>query len=103
MADIMTTLTSSSAACDSTPQSSAQALRQNLARSGRKLLRNPLAVAGLVVILALLLLAIFAPLVATHDPLLQDLNNTLKAPSSAKTESIGPRWWSNRTRGWRRT
>ncbi|GAB2881047.1 ABC transporter permease [Uliginosibacterium flavum] len=79
----MTTTTLPAAVCDSTPQSSAQALRQNLARSGRKLLRNPLAVAGLVVILALLLLAIFAPLVATHDPLLQDLNNTLKAPSGA--------------------
>ena len=83
MADIMTTTTLPAAACDSTPQSSAQALRQNMARIGRKLLRNPLAVAGLIVILALLLLAIFAPLVATHNPLLQDLNNTLKAPSAA--------------------
>jgi len=77
MTDIMTTLASS------TPQSSAQALRQNLARNLRKLLRNPLSVAGITVILALLLLAIFAPLVATHNPLLQDLGNTLKAPSAA--------------------
>ncbi|MDP5238773.1 ABC transporter permease [Uliginosibacterium sp. 31-16] len=77
------TTTTSPAAFDSTPQSSAQALRQNLLRNLRKLLRNPLSVAGLVVILLLLLLAAFAPLVATHNPLLQDLGNTLKAPSAA--------------------
>jgi len=68
---------------DSTPQSSTQALLQNVVRNGRKLLRNPLATAGLCVILALLLLALCAPLIATHNPLLQDLNNTLKAPSAA--------------------
>jgi peptide/nickel transport system permease protein len=66
-----------------TPQSSAQALRQNLARNLKKLLRNPLSVAGLLVILALLLVAAFAPWVATHNPLAQDLANTLKAPSAA--------------------
>ena len=49
-ADAMTTTTLSAAACDSTPQSSAQALRQNLARSLKKLVRNPLSVAGLIVI-----------------------------------------------------
>lgn len=64
------------------PQSSAQALRQNLARSLKKLLRNPLSVAGLLVILGLLLVAAFAPWVATHNPLAQDLANTLKAPSA---------------------
>ncbi len=79
----MTTTTLNSAACDSTPQSSAQALRQNLARSLRKLLRNPLSVAGLIVIGALLLVATFAPWIATHDPLAQDLANTLKAPNAA--------------------
>lgn len=64
------------------PQSSAQALRQNLARSLKKLLRNPLSVAGLLVILGLLLVAALAPWVATHNPLAQDLANTLKAPSA---------------------
>lgn len=66
-----------------TPHSSAQALRQNLARGIRKLLRNPLSMAGLVVIAMLLLVALFAPWIATHNPLAQDLSNALKAPSSA--------------------
>ena len=77
------TTTTLPAACDSTPQSSAQALRQNLARNLKKLVRNPLSVVGLVVIGALLLVAAFAPWIATHDPLVQDLANTLKAPDSA--------------------
>ncbi|MDQ7988936.1 MAG: ABC transporter permease [Candidatus Dactylopiibacterium sp.] len=77
------TMTASKTAPGGAPQSSAQALRQNLGRSARKLLRNPLSVAGLVVILALLLVAAFAPWIATHDPLAQDLANTLKAPSAA--------------------
>ncbi|GAB4062214.1 ABC transporter permease [Uliginosibacterium sediminicola] len=64
------------------PQSSLQALRQNVAQGLRKLLRNPLSCAGLVVILALLLVAAAAPWVATHNPLTQDLYNTLKAPSA---------------------
>lgn len=79
----MTTTTLNAAACDSTPRSSAQALRQNLARSLKKLVRNPLTVAGLIVIGALLLVAAFAPWISTHDPLAQDLANTLKAPNSA--------------------
>lgn len=79
----MSTTTLNAAACDSAPQSSAEALRQNLARSLRKLLRNPLSVAGLTVIAALLLVAAFAPWIATHNPLAQDLANTLKAPDAA--------------------
>ncbi|MDO6386495.1 MULTISPECIES: ABC transporter permease [unclassified Uliginosibacterium] len=79
----MTTTTLPAVAREQTPQSSAQALRQNLARNLRKLVRNPLSVAGLVVIGALLLLAAFAPWIATHDPLAQDLANTLKAPDAA--------------------
>lgn len=79
----MTTATLPAAAGDHAPRSSAQALRQNLARGLRKLMRNPLSVAGLVVIGALLLVAAFAPLIATHDPLAQDLSKTLQAPSAA--------------------
>lgn len=82
MTATMTLTASKPADSNGTPQSSAQALRQNLARNLRKLLRNPLSVAGLIVILALLLVAAFAPWVATHDPLVQDLANTLKAPSA---------------------
>lgn len=79
----MTTATLPAAAGEHAPRSSAQALRQNLARGLRKLMRNPLSVAGLVVIAALLLVAAFAPLIATHDPLAQDLSKTLQAPSAA--------------------
>jgi len=63
-------------------QSRNQALRENVLRNLRRLVRNPLTVIGLVVIALLLLVALFAPLIATHNPLLQDLNNALKAPSA---------------------
>ncbi|MBS1156520.1 MAG: binding-protein-dependent transport system inner rane component [Proteobacteria bacterium] len=65
------------------PQSRGAALRQNLQRSLRRLTHNPMTVAGLIVVAMLLLVALFAPWIATHDPLAQDLNNTLKAPDAA--------------------
>ena len=43
-------------------------------------LRNPRIVFGLVVFAALLLVAVFAPWLAPHDPTEQDLLNTLAAP-----------------------
>ncbi|MGO4155408.1 ABC transporter permease [Cupriavidus sp. YAF13] len=52
-------------------------------RGLRRLLRNPLTVAGVVVIAALLLIALLAPWIATHDPLAQDLAGALQAPSAA--------------------
>jgi peptide/nickel transport system permease protein len=54
--------------------------------------RNPLAVAGLVIVATLLLIAIFAPLIATHDPIAQTLDRRLLAPSSAHffgTDALG--------------
>jgi peptide/nickel transport system permease protein len=68
---------------DTTPASAAQALRQNLARGLRSLLRNPMTVVGVTVVGLLLLVALFAPLIATHNPLLQDLKQALQAPSAA--------------------
>ncbi len=65
------------------PHSRGAAMRQNLQRSLRRLVHNPMTVAGLVVVAMLLLVALFAPWIATHDPLVQDLNNTLKAPDAA--------------------
>lgn len=67
----------------STPQSTAQALRQSLCRGAQRLLHNPMTVAGLLVVVALMLVALFAPLIATHNPLEQDLAQALQAPSSA--------------------
>jgi peptide/nickel transport system permease protein len=54
--------------------------------------RNPLAVAGLVIVVALLLVAAFAPLLATHDPLTQTLDQRLQAPSAKHwfgTDALG--------------
>jgi peptide/nickel transport system permease protein len=63
--------------------SSAQAVRQNLRRALRHLLMNPMTLAGSLVILALIAIALFAPWLVTHDPLVQDLANTLRPPSAA--------------------
>jgi len=47
------------------------------------LLRNPLAMCGLVIVLGLLAVAAFAPAIATQDPNAQDLASRLLAPSAA--------------------
>lgn len=44
---------------------------------------NPLALGGFTVIVMLILAAIFAPLVATHDPLAQDFALALQPPSGS--------------------
>lgn len=54
--------------------------------------RNPLAVIGLVIVVGLLLIAAFAPLIATHNPLTQNLDGRLLPPSAAHwfgTDSLG--------------
>ncbi|MDB5542109.1 MAG: D-ala-D-ala transporter subunit [Devosia sp.] len=48
----------------------------------RRFMRNPLGVAGLVIVVLLLACAIFAPLIATHDPYLPNLADRLAAPGS---------------------
>jgi peptide/nickel transport system permease protein len=53
---------------------------------------NKLAVVGLAIIVILILVAIFAPLLAPHDPLKQDLNATLQSPGAAHllgTDALG--------------
>ena len=79
----MTSSTLPIASLDTTPQSAAQAWRQSLQRGLRRLLHNPMTVAGLLVVLALMGVALFAPWIATHDPLAQDLGRALKAPSAS--------------------
>jgi len=51
-------------------------------RALRKLLSNPLAVAGLVIFSTILLASIFAPLLTGHDPLKIDLRSMLQPPSA---------------------
>jgi peptide/nickel transport system permease protein len=65
------------------PRTGAQALLADLLKGLRTLLRNPLTVCGVTVIALLMLVALFAPWVATHDPLAQDLAATLQAPGAA--------------------
>ncbi|MFQ8433879.1 ABC transporter permease [Amaricoccus sp. W119] len=58
----------------------------------RHLAGNPSSLFGLVVITVLVILAVFAPLLATHDPYAQDLAATLQAPSGAHffgTDEVG--------------
>lgn len=48
----------------------------------RLLMGNPLTAIGVAIISLLLVVAFLAPWLATHDPLAQDLNNSLQAPGS---------------------
>lgn len=66
-----------------TPESATQALLLSLRQGLRRLVHNPMTVAGLVVVALLLLVALFAPWIATHNPLEQNLKQALQAPSSA--------------------
>jgi peptide/nickel transport system permease protein len=61
----------------------AQALRARMRRAAHHLLTNPMTLAGALVVLLLMLVALAAPWVATHNPLLQDLNAALQEPSAA--------------------
>ncbi len=48
----------------------------------RRFRRNRIALAGLIVLILLILIAIFAPLLALHDPTQQYLNHKLEPPNS---------------------
>ena len=54
--------------------------------------RNPLGMIGLAIVVALLLIAAFAPWIATHSPFEQNLRNVLQPPSGANwfgTDELG--------------
>ncbi|MBT2370432.1 ABC transporter permease [Pseudomonas fluorescens] len=68
---------------DRTPGSSFDAFCKSGARVLRHLLRNPMTLAGLLVALLLIVVAAFAPWIATHDPVVQNLANALQAPGAA--------------------
>ena len=72
--------------------SSRQASAQRLYWGARDFFSNPLAVVGLVIVLALIGMAIFAPWVATHDPVVQNLRNALQPPNATHwfgTDDLG--------------
>lgn len=68
------------------PEKRVSRMKQRGARIAGFLLlmaRNPLTAIGSAIVLMLMLVAIFAPWIATHDPLAQDLANALQAPGAA--------------------
>jgi peptide/nickel transport system permease protein len=82
---------------DDSPSSRLQARLGRAYRAWRALLRNPLAVAGALIILVLILMAAFAPLIATNSPSAQDLSLRLMPPSAENwmgTDELGRDIWS---------
>jgi peptide/nickel transport system permease protein len=65
---------------DPNPTSRAQARAGQAWLGWLRLRRNPLAMVGLAIVLVLLAMATFAPLIATHDPIAQNLMERLKPP-----------------------
>lgn len=75
-----------------TPTSRRQARLGQAWRQWLALKQNPLAIAGLIIVIALLLIAAFAPLIAPFDPLAQNLDKRLLPPSWVNffgTDSLG--------------
>ncbi len=83
---------------EANPQSRWQAKLGQTYFGWLRLRRNPLAMAGLVIVAALLLMAAFAPLIATHDPIAQDLSRRLLPPGTPGnwlgTDEFGRDIWS---------
>ncbi|MBB6262173.1 peptide/nickel transport system permease protein [Paenochrobactrum gallinarii] len=82
---------------DDSPSSRFQARMGRFWRVFTALLRNPLTVIGLIIILALLLIAAFAPMLAPYSPTSQNLSARLLPPSSAHwmgTDELGRDIWS---------
>ena len=75
------------------PTSRRQAVLGNIYRSARSIVRNPTAAAGLVIVAALILMAVFAPWLSMGEsPLTQDLAGRLAPPSPAHwfgTDELG--------------
>ena len=67
---------------DQNPASRTQARLGQAYLSWLRLRRNPLTVIGLLIALVLLLMAAFAPLIAPHDPIAQDLTQRLLPPGT---------------------
>lgn len=75
----MATATTAGSGNDSLPGKTLISQRQ---RAWNSFKRNKSALIGLIMIVALVLIAIFAPLIAPHDPLSQSVINKFAAPSS---------------------
>jgi peptide/nickel transport system permease protein len=74
------------------PHSRLQSRLGQLYRQWLAFRRNPLGLVGLGIIVSLLIVAAFAPLIATHDPIAQELASRLQPMSSAHwlgTDALG--------------
>ncbi len=85
------------------PQSRLQARLGQLWLGWKAFSANPLAVLGFLIILGLLLMAALAPLLATHDPLAQDLEARLLPPGEGGyllgSDELGRDIWSRIVHG----
>jgi peptide/nickel transport system permease protein len=82
---------------DDAPGSRMQARLGRFYRIHLALLGNPLAVAGGIIVLVLIVMAIFAPLIATHSSTAQNLAMRLMPPSAENwmgTDELGRDIWS---------
>jgi peptide/nickel transport system permease protein len=89
-----------------TPQSRSQARMGRLYGGWLTFTGNKLAMVGLGIVVALMLMALLAPLIATHHPFAQDLANRLQPPSAANwfgTDQYGRDIWSRVVYGSRLT
>jgi peptide/nickel transport system permease protein len=89
-----------------TPQSRLQARLVQGYLGWLNFVRNPLAVLGLIIVILLVLMAIFAPLLATHHPNMQNLAIRLQPWSSEHwlgTDELGRDMWSRIVYGARTT
>lgn len=69
---------------DPNPTSRRQARLGQAWMAWLRMRRNPLAVAGLAIVAVLLFMAAFAPWLAPHDPIVQNLSNRLMPPLSPR-------------------
>jgi peptide/nickel transport system permease protein len=92
---------------DASPASRRQARLGQMYRGWLRLSRNPLALLGLGIVVALVLMALAAPLLATHDPYAQSLAERLLPPGSPGhwlgTDEFGRDIWSRLVYGSRIT
>jgi peptide/nickel transport system permease protein len=92
---------------DASPASRRQARLGQMYRGWLRLSRNPLALLGLGIVVALVLMALAAPLLATHDPYAQSLAERLLPPGSPEhwlgTDEFGRDIWSRLVYGSRIT
>jgi peptide/nickel transport system permease protein len=88
---------------DPAPRSPMQARAGQLWLGWLRLVRNRLALIGLAIVMALLVVAALAPLLATHDPYAQNLAGRLQPPLSPGhwlgTDEFGRDIWSRLVHG----